>query len=87
MRGVDFKSKNIFELIKNYLSLLLPIFISTLRRADDLALAMEARCYNPYAKRNSLKKLRFKALDFFVLALVFIFLVLSILANRFFNLR
>ena len=87
MRGINFRSKNIFELIKNYLSLLLPIFISTLRRADDLALAMEARCYNPYVKRNSLKKLKFKTLDFSVLALVFIFFILSVLSNYFFRSR
>ena len=77
-RGINFKSGNIFERVKKHCALLIPIFISAFRRADDLALAMEARCYNPNSKRNSLKKLQFQLKDYlailFLIALsIFIF--------------
>ena len=44
-RGADFASGNIFQRMKNMLPLLVPLFISAFRRADELAVAMEARCY------------------------------------------
>ena len=45
-RGADFASGNIFQRMKNMLPLLVPLFISAFRRADELAVAMEARCYD-----------------------------------------
>lgn len=72
-RGINFKSGKIFERIKNYSALLIPLFISSFKRADDLALAMEARCYNPNAKRNSMKKLKFHTGDY--LAILFLTVV------------
>lgn len=77
MRGIDFKSKNINERIKNYLALLIPIFISAFRRADDLAFAMQARCYDPNIKRNSLKKLKLQAADFFAILFLIAFFFLT----------
>ena len=77
MRGIDFKSKNINERIKNYLALLIPIFISAFRRADDLAFAMQARCYNPNIKRNSLKKLKLQAADFYAISFLIAFFFLT----------
>lgn len=72
-RGINFSDKNFINRIKNYLSLLIPIFILSFKRADDLALAMDARCYNPSAKRNSLKKLKFQAVDFVAIIFLFVF--------------
>lgn len=45
-RGADFESGNIIQRVKNMVPLLVPLFISAFRRANDLALAMEARCYH-----------------------------------------
>ena len=45
-RGADFSSGNLVQRAKNLLPILIPLFISSFRRADELALAMEARCYH-----------------------------------------
>ena len=45
-RGADFESGNLIQKVKNMIPLLVPLFISAFRRANDLALAMEARCYH-----------------------------------------
>ncbi len=44
-RGADFESGNLIQRAKNLIPLLVPLFISSFRRADELAMAMEARCY------------------------------------------
>ena len=44
-RGADFESGNILSRAKNLVPLLVPLFINAFRRADELAMAMEARCY------------------------------------------
>ena len=44
-RGADFESRNIVERAKSLVPLLVPLFISAFRRADELAMAMESRCY------------------------------------------
>ena len=44
-RGADFESGNLIQRAKSLVPLLVPLFISAFRRADDLAMAMEARCY------------------------------------------
>lgn len=73
-RQIDFDDKNIFSKVKNYVSVLIPVFILSFRRADDLALAMESRCYNPDSnKKKVLKKIKFKRVDFD--AMIFIFVV------------
>lgn len=82
-RGINFKEGNFIQRIKKYLALLIPIFISSFRHADDLALAMEARCYNPNAKRNSLKKLKLQAVDFY--AIIFLCLFHFIVYAFYFN--
>lgn len=51
-RGVDFQAKKIKHKIKAIISLLVPLFVSSFKRADDLANAMEARGYNPSAQRT-----------------------------------
>ena len=44
-RGADFESGNVYQRAKSLVPLLVPLFVSSFRRADDLAVAMEARCY------------------------------------------
>ena len=74
-RGADFESGNIINRAKSLIPLLVPLFISAFRRADDLALAMEARCYRGGEGRTRLHELSFKNRDFWALALTIIFAV------------
>ncbi len=66
-RGADFESGNIIQRAKNLIPLLVPLFISAFRRADDLALAMESRCYRGGEGRTRLHELRYHYRDFFAL--------------------
>lgn len=62
-RGADFESGNIFKKAKAMVPLLVPLFISAFRRANDLALAMEARCYHGGEGRTKMKPLRYRRQD------------------------
>lgn len=62
-RGADFDSKNLIKKIKSLVPLLVPLFISAFRRANDLAMAMEARCYRGGAGRTKMKPLVYKGSD------------------------
>lgn len=62
-RGADFESGNIFQRVKALVPILVPLFISAFRRADELATAMECRCYRGGDGRTKLKLLRYKRLD------------------------
>lgn len=63
-RGADFESGNIINRAKSLVPLLVPLFISAFRRADDLAMAMEARCYRGGDNRTRMKQLNMAAADF-----------------------
>ena len=69
-RGADFSSGNLFERMKNMLPLLVPLFISAFRRADELAVAMEARCYRGGEGRTRMHELVYTKSDYLALALV-----------------
>ncbi len=69
-RGADFSSGNLLERMKNMLPLLVPLFISAFRRADELAVAMEARCYRGGEGRTRMHELAYTAGDYAALALV-----------------
>lgn len=62
-RGADFESGNIIQRAKNMIPLLVPLFISAFRRATDLAMAMEARCYRGGEGRTKMKPLHYAKLD------------------------
>lgn len=63
-RGADFESGNIINRAKNLVPILVPLFISSFRRADELAMAMEARCYHGGEGRTRLKVLKVTIKDF-----------------------
>lgn len=63
-RGADFESGNLFSRAKNLIPLLVPLFISSFRRADELAMAMEARCYRGGEGRTRMKQLKLTNRDF-----------------------
>ena len=62
-RGADFESGNLLNRAKAMLPLLVPLFVSAFRRADELAMAMEARCYRGGDKRTRMKILKFTPVD------------------------
>ena len=63
-RGVDFESGNILRRIKLMVPVLVPLFLSAFRRADALAMAMEARCYRGGEGRTHMKELQIKTIDY-----------------------
>jgi len=66
-RGADFESGNLFQRAKSLLPLLVPLFVSAFRRADELAVAMEARCYRGGEGRTKLNILAFRWVDYLAL--------------------
>ena len=62
-RGADFESGKFIERMRAMIPLLVPLFVSAFRRANDLALAMEARCYHGGEGRTRMKPLRYRKRD------------------------
>lgn len=77
-RGADFSGGNLLVRAKNMLPILVPLFISAFRRADDLAVAMEARCYRGGEGRTRMHQLAYRSGD--VMAFVFAFAMIGLLA-------
>ena len=67
-RGADFESGNILQRARALVPILVPLFISAFRRADELATAMECRCYHGGEGRTALHVLRYQTMDWLVLA-------------------
>ena len=63
-RGADFVTGSIIQRAKNMVPLLVPLFISAFRRADELAIAMEARCYRGGVNRTRMKELQVTYVDY-----------------------
>lgn len=69
-RGADFETGNIFHRLKSMMPILIPLFVSASRRANDLALAMDARCYHGGEGRTKMKPLKYKPGDFMAYAVL-----------------
>ena len=67
-RGADFESGNLLQRARALVPILVPLFISAFRRADELAVAMECRCYHGGEGRTKLHVLRYQLRDYLVLA-------------------
>ena len=63
-RGADFDNGNLIQKAKNMVPLLVPLFLSAFRRANDLAMAMEARCYRGGEGRTKMKPLLYEKRDY-----------------------
>lgn len=83
-RGADFESGNLINRAKNLVPLLVPLFISAFRRADDLAMAMEARCYRGGENRTRMKELKMGVLDGMTFVIFTVFAAGGV-ASRFFG--
>ncbi len=73
-RGADFESGNLIQKARAMVPLLVPLFVSAFRRATDLAMAMEARCYHGGEGRTQMKPLRYQSRDRIAYAALFLFL-------------
>lgn len=81
-RGADFESGNLFKRAKAMVPLLVPLFISAFRRANDLAMAMEARCYRGGEGRTKMKPLIYTGNDYLAYGVLLLYMVVSITAGR-----
>lgn len=82
-RGANFDSGNLLKKAKAMIPILIPLFVSAFRRADDLAVAMECRCYRGGENRTRLKVLKMGAVDLVGWVSVIVFLILIVLSNMF----
>ena len=82
-RGADFSSGNLIKRAKALIPILIPLFISAFRRADELAIAMECRCYRGGDGRTKLHVLKYRASDVLLMLLFAVFLAVLILINYF----
>ena len=81
-RGADFESGNLFKRAKAMVPLLVPLFISAFRRANDLAMAMEARCYRGGDGRTKMKPLVYQKRDYLAYVCIAVYLVGSVAVGR-----
>lgn len=82
-RGADFESGNIFHRMKSMLPIMVPLFVSADRRAGDLALAMDARCYHGGEGRTKMKPLKYCPGDFRGYGVLAIYFIVVILIGRY----
>ncbi len=78
-RGADFESGSLLRRVKALAPMLVPLFISAFRRADELAVAMESRCYQGGEHRTRLNPIHFGTVDFWAIFIFLLFFVLLIL--------
>ena len=72
-RGADFESGNIFKRVKSMIPILIPLFVSSFRKADELAIAMESRCYHGGEGRTRMHQLKFRLADLLAILITLAF--------------
>lgn len=79
-RGADLESGNIIQKAKSMIPILVPLFVSAFRRANDLAMAMEARCYRGGDGRTKMKPLKYRSRDYtaYIVMLAYVAAVVAI---------
>lgn len=81
-RGADFESGNVLNRMKNVVPLLVPLFASAIRRANDLAYAMDARCYHGGDGRTKMKPLQYTRRDYVAYMTLFFYTALLLFVNQ-----
>ncbi|MBQ2923336.1 MAG: energy-coupling factor transporter transmembrane protein EcfT [Tyzzerella sp.] len=81
-RGADLESGNIIQKAKAMIPILVPLFVSAFRRATDLAMAMEARCYRGGEGRTKMKPLVYQKKDYIAYAVMIAYVVVAVLVGR-----
>lgn len=84
-RGASFDTGGLIARAKALLPVLIPLFVNSFRRADELAFAMDARCYNATEKRTKMKVMRFGAADFVAFFLIAAYFVAVMLDRYYFG--
>lgn len=84
-RGADFESGNLLKRAKAMIPVLVPLFISAFRRANELALAMEARCYHGDRGRTKMKPLKYNKRDRIAYLTLFVYLAVMIVVRVLFG--
>ncbi len=82
-RGADFEEGNLIVRLRAMVAILVPLLVSSTRRAYDLALAMEARCYRGGDGRTKMKPLKYEKADFLAYGVLVGYVVLVVLVNHF----
>lgn len=82
-RGADFETGSLAQKAKALLPILVPLFVSAFRRADELAVAMESRCYHGGSGRTRMKQLKMQGIDIFTLLLGAAFLAAIFVMKKF----
>ena len=82
-RGADLESGNIIQRAKNMIPILVPLFVSAFRRANDLAMAMEARCYRGGEGRTKMKPLKYQSRDHMAYIVVVAYVVAVFFIGRY----
>ena len=85
-RGASFDGKNIIETAKKMLPLMIPLFLNALKRADELAIAMDARCYSGGEHRGKLNPLIYTTVDRLAILVIIIYFGFIISTKYLFNL-
>ncbi|MBP3721693.1 MAG: energy-coupling factor transporter transmembrane protein EcfT [Selenomonadaceae bacterium] len=78
-RGMDFDDGNLIKKIKNFIPIIFPLILLTFKRAEELSLAMEARCYTENKIRTRRKKLKMTVIDYKAVLFVFLFILTLII--------
>ncbi|MDO4451865.1 MAG: energy-coupling factor transporter transmembrane component T [Lachnospiraceae bacterium] len=86
-RGADLENGNIIQKAKNMIPILVPLFVSAFRRANDLAMAMEARCYRGGDGRTKMKPLVYQKRDYITYAVTILYIVIMVLVGRYISFR
>ena len=81
-RGADFESGKLIARAKAMVPLLVPLFVGAFRRAEELALAMDARCYRGGKGRTRMKQLKFQGIDALAALAILALLAAVILLNH-----
>ncbi len=82
-RGADLESGNLIQRTKAMVPILVPLFVSAFRRANDLAMAMEARCYQGGDGRTKMKPLIYRGKDYAAYGITFLYFAAVLLVGRF----
>ena len=81
-RGADFESGNIMQRAKSLIPILVPLFVSSFRIAQELAMAMEARCYRGGKNRTRMNEMKLRKRDYIAIVFLIAFLAIIIVESR-----
>lgn len=81
-RGADFESGSLMKRAKSLIPILVPLFVGAFRIAQDLAMAMEARCYRGGENRTRMNEMKFRKRDYAAIVMMVLFLAVIIIESR-----